>query len=188
MKPPVRITTGQGDKGFTRLFSGEEVPKDAPPLEFLGDLDELVSVLGVARLHAVQPETREAILAVQRDLFRVGSELATAPDQAALLSGRVDTESVRQLEARGRALEASQPMPANFVIPGATLAAAHLDLARAVARRCERRVAALHRSGWCRNEHVLAWMNRLSDYLWLLARSEEKCSIPLRPPDEGRPS
>jgi len=176
MKPPVRITTGQGDKGFTRLLSGEDVPKDAPPLEALGDLDELVSVLGVARLHAARPETREAILAVQRELFKVGSELATAPVQAAALPDRINGEAVSHIEEKSRALEASRPMPKDFIIPGATLAAAHLDQARAVARRCERRLVALHRSGWCRNEHLLAWMNRLSDYLWLLARSEEEPS------------
>ena len=124
-------------------------------------------------LHAARPETREAILAVQRDLFKVGSELATAPVQAAALPDRINGEAVSHIEEKSRALEASRPMPKDFILPGATLAAAHLDQARAVARRCERRVAALHRNGWCRNEHLLVWMNRLSDYLWLLARSEE---------------
>jgi cob(I)alamin adenosyltransferase len=187
MKPFPGITTGQGDKGFTRLFSGEEVPKDAPPLEALGDLDELVSVLGVARHHAVREETREAILKLQRELFKAGSELATSPDRTDSLPDRVDAPAVHRLEEQSRALETFRSMPEDFIIPAATLAAAHLDQARAVARRCERRVAALHRHGGCRNEHLLTWMNRLSDYLWLLARSEEDRSLPLRPSDGARP-
>ena len=185
MKTRARITTGQGDSGRTRLFSGEEVPKDAPALEALGDLDELVCLLGVARCHARRQSTRDALLALQRRLFDVGAELATSPDKAEALSARVNPESVEQLEKQSLILEALRRMPEDFVVPGSTPAAAHLDLARAVARRCERRVAALCRDGGCRNPHLPAWMNRLSDYLWLLARSEETSSIPRRAPEEG---
>lgn len=177
--------TGRGDGGTTRLYSGEEVPKDAPPLEALGDLDELGCLLGLARLEARRQSTREALLSLQRRLFDVGAELVTSPDKAEALPARAGPESIGQLEKQGLVLEGLRRLPEDFVVPGATLAAAHLDLARAVARRCERRVTALCRDGWCRNSHLPVWMNRLSDYLWLLARSEETSSIPRRLPEES---
>ena len=158
---------------MTRLYSGEEVSKDSPRPELAGDIDELVSALGIARSLARRPEAREAILYVQRALFVVGSELATSPEGTGLLERRADTDMVKVLEGRRLALEAQVDIPRGFVIPGDALAAAHLDLARAIARRCERKVVSLLRGAEVINEHLLVWMNRLSDYLWLLARFEE---------------
>lgn len=167
------ITTGLGDRGMTRLHSGEEVSKDSPRPEIAGDMDELVSALGVARSLVQRPEAREAILHVQRALFIVAAELATSPEGTGLLERRVDAEMVRALEGRRLALEAQVDIPRGFVIPGDAVAAAHLDLARAIARRCERKVVSLMRGAEVSNEHLLVWMNRVSDYLWLLARFEE---------------
>jgi cob(I)alamin adenosyltransferase len=170
------ITTGLGDGGMTRLFSGEEVPKDSPRPDVCGDIDELVSALGVARARAAREESREAILYVQRSLFIVGAELATSPEGTGLLEQRVGPNMVKTLEGRRLTLESKVNIPRGFVIPGDSAVAAHLDVARAIARRAERKVVALLRGAEVRNEHLLVWMNRVSDYLWLLARLEEKRS------------
>lgn len=173
-RKPRSITTKTGDRGTTRLFSGEEVPKHASRVEALGTVDETVSALGVARAAAQRIETRDAIRQVQKDLFAVGAEIATSLDALDLLSRRVDDALLADLEARRDRLEAQTPWPQGFVVPGANPASAHIDHARAVARRLERRVTSLVDEGVIANRTLLVWMNRLSDYLWLLARSEEE--------------
>jgi cob(I)alamin adenosyltransferase len=165
------ITTRVGDKGSTFLFSGERVSKDSPRTEAYGDLDELVSVLGLARVHARR--TRRQAMELQRELFVVGAELATSPRHLRLLKQRVDEHMVQELERRRSRLERAITMPAGFIIPGGTPGGAHLDHARTIARRIERKVVGLHRKRLVRNPHLLVWLNRLSDYLWLLARREE---------------
>lgn len=176
------ITTKVGDKGTTFLFSGEEVPKDSPRTMAYGDLDELVSVLGVARCYVESDEIKQEILRIQRDLFTVGAELATALDHINLLKQRITEEELAQFEARRDALEARIKLPDGFIIPGGSgsVGAAHLDHARAIARRVERRAVRLQRAGLIDNRHMLIWLNRLSDYLWLLARLEEGESLLLK--------
>lgn len=174
MKAVKSITTGVGDKGMTRLFSGEQVPKNSARTEACGDIDELVSILGVARAVSRRKEVREAIFDVQRDLFLIGSELATTAKKVKCLSRRVDSNMVRQIDRERKEWEARIRPTSGFIIPGGNLAAAYIDWARAVARRCERKVAALVLAQVARNQLLLVWMNRLSDYLWLLARFEEE--------------
>ena len=166
-------TPRPGDGGMTRRRAGEEISKDALPVEVCGTVDELVSVLGLARSMMSRPETRELLLGLQKDLFLAGAEAATPPDRADELPARIDARKVRELEACCRRLDRQREMPRHFVIPGGTPASAHLDLARAVARRCERRFVSLSRAGGCRNRHLLGWLNRLSDVLWRMARTEE---------------
>jgi cob(I)alamin adenosyltransferase len=167
------ITTKIGDRGTTRLFSGEEVAKDSPRTDAYGDLDEVVSILGVARCHVARADVREAILLLQRELFVIGAELATTPEHAEILSRRCDEAMLADFETRRDALETAIAMPGGFIVPGGTTGAAHLDHARAVARRFERKVTGLVRAGLVRNPSLQIWVNRLSDYLWLLARREE---------------
>lgn len=167
------ITTKRGDKGKTRLFSGEEVSKYSPRLEAYGDLDELVSMLGVARLHVRKEEIKDAILFVQRSLFVAGSELATTKEKLQKLTKRVDGEMLKLLDAKRDALEEVTPIPRGFVVPGGSLASAHLDHARTVARRCERKIVKLFEDKQIENEMLIVWFNRLSDYLYLMARFEE---------------
>ena len=167
------ITTGTGDRGTTRLFSGEEVPKHAERIEALGTVDEVVSILGLARAFARNDTTRAAICELQRDLFVVGAEIATSSGAAGRLRRRMDTAMLEDLDRRREALEAATPWPSGFIVPGATPGAAHIDHARSVARRLERRVTLLAEDGTLANRTLPVWLNRLSDYLWLLARSEE---------------
>lgn len=172
------ITTRTGDHGTTRLFSGEVVPKDSPRTEAYGTVDELVSQLGVARVHCRRDENRALILQIQRELFIVGSEMATAPDHLQRLKRRIDRDMLDQLDRRREALEQRVPIPNDFIVPGGSLAGAHLDVARTVARRVERLAAGLTRKGMLDNPHLTVWLNRLSDFLYLLARDEEPDPTP----------
>jgi len=174
------ITTGVGDKGMTLLFSGEQVPKDSPRCGVIGDIDELVSVLGVARCHANYPEVKEAVLELQRELFVVGAEIATTEDYLEKLDKRVDEAMLRDLDDRRHMVENQVTVPDGFLIPGNTASSAYLDQARSIARRCERGIVALSRPGGLHNEDLLVWINRVSDYLWLLARLEEETQTPVK--------
>lgn len=165
------ITTGIGDRGTTRLFSGERVAKDSPRTNAYGDLDELVSLLGLAHVHARR--TRAELRRLQRELFIVGTELATSWRHVRRLRQRIHQPMLDDLERRRRKAEAAIRMPKGFILPGGNAAGAHLDLARAVSRRLERRVVGLYRRRLVRNRILIVWLNRLSDYLWLLARREE---------------
>ena len=167
------ITTRVGDRGTTFLFSGEEVPKDCPRTEAYGDLDELVSVLGIARSLTASEEVREVLLRLQRDLFVAGSELATSPEHVPLLKSRIDAAKLANFEAERDAWERRIEMPKGFILPGGTPGAGHLDLARAIARRLERKIVRLQREKQIDNVSLQVWINRISDFLWLLARFEE---------------
>jgi len=169
-----------GDRGRTRVFSGEWVSKDSPRTHACGDLDELVSLLGVARACARKKVVRERLLKLQRELFVAGSEMATARRQCGKLPRRVDKAMAAALDADCAALEGSFTAPRDFIVPGGSTPGAFIDWARAVARRCERRVVGLSARRLVFNPDLLVWMNRLSDYLWLLARLEEGRATPLR--------
>lgn len=181
---PRSITTRTGDHGTTRLYSGEEVAKDSPRPAACGDLDELICVLGLARLH-LEGDPAEAVLRLQRELFAVGSEIATLPPKRDRLPQRIDADAVARLEGRREALEAAISLPNGFIVPGGSPAGAQLDLARALARRLERRVVALQREGELANQHLLVWLNRLSDYLFLLARRVEPEPTMVRESGDG---
>ena len=173
MKNKICITTQIGDRGATRLFSGEEVSKNSLRIEAQGDLDELGCVLGIARLHTRKKSVQKDILALQRDLFIIGSELATTALQSSQLPRRVDEDFLSVFEKKRDALHAVTRIPSGFVIAGASVSSAWLDLARAVSRRMERRVVTLFERKEMDNRFLLIWVNRISDYLYLLARFEE---------------
>lgn len=162
------IVTKTGDGGLTSLWSGERVRKDDPRVEAYGTVDELSSQLGLARHSVRLPATMEAIESIQRDLVRVGGELASRgkPFGAPIGAADVDilTEATKAIEDR--------IVLTGFVIPGMTAGSAALDVARAVARRAERRVLSLAREVEVSTE-LRVWLNRLSDWLFMLARSEE---------------
>jgi cob(I)alamin adenosyltransferase len=174
------ITTKTGDTGQTRLFSGEKISKNSPQTHAYGDIDELVSLLGVARAHCHEDIVHNGLMALQSQLFIVGSELATTPAKSAHLPQHITDRLVSEMDTQCQALEGRIVMPSTFVLPGSTVLAAHLDVARSVARRCERNIVSLHDAGLLENPLILVWMNRLSDYLWLLARDAEGSSSTLR--------
>ncbi len=170
------ISTRKGDGGRTKLLSGEEVSKDSIRTTAYGDLDEAVSAMGLARALTEEDRIREELHAIQRICFVIGAELATSPDAAERLQNRLEKDDLEALDRIGADLEGELKLPPVFIIPGSTLASAALDLARTVVRRVERGVVSLVESdnGTIINPHILPYLNRLSDVLFLFARFEEK--------------
>jgi len=175
----VKVYTKRGDDGTTGLLYGGRVDKDDLRTEAYGSTDEAVSALGLARAALSGPEDREwhdAVLAVQRELFVVGAQLATRVDHWPRLSdgvSRVTPAMVERLEVAIDDLTERHPLPGEFVVPGGSAAGAALDLARTVVRRAERQVVAMRRAGLLPDDTPLRYLNRLSDYLFVLARSVE---------------
>lgn len=172
------IVTKQGDRGQTALMYGLRVPKHHGRVEACGAVDELNAALGLARAQSPPSWLAEALVSVQRDLIVLMGELATDPvhrprlvqDGFPLLS----MEHVTRLEGEVNRLEEILPVPRDWALPGANPLSAALDFARAVCRRAERRVCALAGGPEAVREVILAYLNRLSDLLWLWARSAEQ--------------
>jgi cob(I)alamin adenosyltransferase len=172
-----KITTRKGDQGETSLLYGGRVPKSHARTEAYGSVDEAVSALGLARALSRVDRVREIVYAVQKDLFVVGAELATDPAHADRLKDeytRVTPAMVKRLDDWEEAFDAELEIPRQFVIPGDTPAAAALDLARTLVRRAERRAVELKLHGGLHGEALLAYLNRLSDLCFILARYEER--------------
>lgn len=168
-----RIYTKTGDDGTTGLLYGGRVSKADPATEAYGTTDEAVAALGLARALAADTAPKEEILALQRELFVVGADLATNPKERAKLEpgvSLVTADMVERLEARIDELVAEHPLPKAFVVPGANPVSAALDVARSVVRRAERRVVELRDLGAEVNEDVVRYLNRLSDLLFVMAR------------------
>lgn len=184
------VATGRGDDGTTGLlFGGERVRKDDPRTEACGALDEAVAALGIARaeltsvagLPGAQGHTGRLavlVLRLQRELFAVGAELATTPgarDRQRDGVTRVSAAMVEELDVVLRDAEASIELPTEFVVPGETRASAALELARTIVRRAERRSVTLAAADEAiAAGHVLPYLNRLADLLWILARTAEQ--------------
>jgi cob(I)alamin adenosyltransferase len=168
----MRIYTRTGDEGETGLFGGGRVRKDDPRVTAYGEVDELNSAIGVARAAEPAQLFDAELEAIQRDLFSIGGQLAT-PDpekvRKALEKAALSTERVGDFERAMDAADAELPPLRAFVLPAGTPKAAALHLARTVCRRAERGVISLAR------EHpvptlFVVYLNRLSDYLFTLAR------------------
>jgi cob(I)alamin adenosyltransferase len=167
------IATKRGDGGETSLAGAVRVSKAHLRVEAYGTIDELNSFMGLARVMNDGVEVKDLVKALQRELFKVGSALATAPN------GRkpeppVTSEMVDALTAHVHRLEATDGILADWSIPGEHPASAAFDVARTVCRRGERQVVRLIESGERVNPQILAYLNRLSDLLWLLGRFVEK--------------
>ena len=168
-----RIYTRTGDDGTTGLLYGGRVAKDDLVTEAYGTTDEAVAALGVARAATDDPTIAEEILALQRELFVVGADLAANPDARGKLQegvSLVTASMTERLEARIDGLVAARPLPQVFIVPGANPSSAALDVARSVVRRAERHVVALERAERIVNAEVRRYLNRLSDLLFVLAR------------------
>ncbi len=186
----MRIYTRKGDAGSTGLlYGGDRISKADLRTDAYGTTDEAVSALGLARAAlgsaTDRPETRLSVLTLrlQRELFVIGAELATHVDRRGRLAAEVSlvtAEMVTALESEIDALEAGQPMPTEFVVPGETLAGAAFDLARTTVRRAERRAVALAGGGGLPDSQVVPYLNRLADLLWVMARAADGGFTPTR--------
>jgi cob(I)alamin adenosyltransferase len=165
------IVTKTGDKGETSLMYGRRVSKNDSRVEAYGAVDELTAALGLARANCEDKFVSEQIFSVQKDLINVMGELSTVPEdrQRYVKDGFhvVEAKMVYRLTDVIVDLEKDKSLyPKDWVIPGATPASAALDLARTICRRAERHVAILKDP----NPEILRYLNRLSDFCWILAR------------------
>ena len=162
----MKIYTRTGDLGQTSLFGGARVAKNDARIEAYGTVDELSSFLGVARASGVPPEVETLLERVQRDLFDIGAHLAS-PGTSRFPG--VDAERIEELESAIDAMESELTPLKNFILPGGTVGAAQLHVARTVCRRAERCVVALQDQS-PPTRSTVAYLNRLSDYLFVAAR------------------
>ncbi|MBA2381443.1 MAG: ATP:cob(I)alamin adenosyltransferase [Chloroflexi bacterium] len=213
------MATRRGDDGTTGLlFGGDRISKDDLRTEAYGTIDEAVAALGIARAELARAELgrggthilsagdpghvsalgdigdlRAILLQIQRELFVAAAELATQPaawDRQVNGVSRVSAVMVDGVEAMLHSAEASVVMPTEFVVPGETPTSAALELARTIVRRAERRAVKLGSEGLIPGPHLLPYLNRLADLLWVLARAAEQSearSAPPSRPDRRRP-
>jgi len=168
-----RIYTKTGDDGTAGLLYGGRIHKSDPVADAFGTTDEAVAALGLARATCGDGVMANTLLVLQRELFVVGADLATNPDERARLHAGVslvDAAMTQRLEQQIDDLVAERPLPETFVVPGANPASAAIDVARSVVRRAERRVVELEGTGRAVNPEVRRYLNRLSDLLFVLAR------------------
>ena len=167
-----RIYTRTGDKGDTGLASGVRVSKSDPRVEAYGTVDELNAVLGVARLHSGQNDRIDAMLArIQNELFDLGADLATPLDPPPAWEAlRIVASQVERLETEIDFMNESLKALDSFILPGGSPLAAHLHLARTVARRAERDAIRLIETGAPVTSEAIRYLNRLSDHLFVAAR------------------
>jgi cob(I)alamin adenosyltransferase len=165
----MKIYTRSGDDGSTRLFSGERVSKTNLRVEACGTLDELNCIIGTARAASPAAPAETYLATIQKYLFSLGTDLATSekrPDEP-----RIKSADITWLETEIDRMVSELPPLQNFILPGGSAAAAQIHLARAVCRRSERIVVNLSKSEVIAND-ALRFLNRLSDFLFILARYE----------------
>ena len=167
----MKIYTRTGDDGTTALFSGGRVPKHHLRVEAYGTVDELNSVLGLARALRPNAGTDADLERIQHQLFHLGADLATPLDAKTSYVVRADSAQIAWLEGRIDALTAQLPALTAFILPGGSPAAAQIHVGRTVCRRAERLVTQLAEVEPI-GEQVLPYLNRLSDFLFTLARWE----------------
>lgn len=166
------IYTKTGDKGTTSLVGGVRVPKTHVRLEAYGTVDELNSHLGVLIASVSDPSSKELLQYIQHKLFAVGSYLATDQTQKELrVESRISEESILRLENAIDEIDGTLPPWRGFILPGGSYEASLCHVCRTVCRRAERRILILEDEGLGEiDEKVKQFMNRLSDYLFVLAR------------------
>ena len=174
--------TRSGDDGDTTLYGGGRVPKHHQPPETYGAGDEATSALGLARALAQSDRTKSIIEEIQRHLYLVMAELATSPESTVDHRHVTTAGHIDRLETLAAELEAEAPVLNAFILPGATPAAAALDVARATVRRAEREASRLKAAGHPLNPEILRYLNRASSVAFDLARYEEQFAGQSAPP------
>ena len=169
-----KVYTRTGDEGMTGLGTGERVPKDSLRLEAYGTVDELNSSIGLAIASGLDPTVADALRGIQNELFHLGSDLCVPEsDKARMPVPEIGARHVAALEElMDRLSEELSPLE-NFILPGGTVGAAHLHVARTVCRRAERIAVSLSREQPI-GADAIPYLNRLSDALFVMARYENK--------------
>lgn len=166
----MKIYTRTGDDGQTGLFAGPRVMKSDPRIEAYGTVDELNALLGATRAETISTDLDAVLARIQHELFVLGAELAT-PQPEQLRMPLISPTHVAWLEETIDRFEARLQPLRQFILPGGTRAAAALHVARTACRRAERLVVSLQVGGVRVSESILKYLNRLSDLLFVLARS-----------------
>lgn len=176
----MKIYTKTGDKGTTALFGGTRVPKSHIRIESYGTVDELNANIGLVRDQAIDQHTKKMLKKIQENLFTLGAELATDPKKAKLKNGKerlaiskIRSSHIEELEQEMDAMNEQLPEMTHFILPGGHTTVSYCHIARCVCRRAERLCTALYDIE-AFDEHILKYLNRLSDYLFVLARKLTK--------------
>jgi cob(I)alamin adenosyltransferase len=172
----MKIYTKSGDKGKTSLFGGTRVPKHHIRIEAYGTVDELNSFIGLIRDQQIDKHKIQILIKIQKDLFTLGAMLATPPEKEKLKTGKdrlyiskINQESVHFLEDEIDAMNETLAPMTHFVLPGGHTTVSFCHIARCVCRRAERLTSQLSEESTM-DEQILVYLNRLSDYLFVLAR------------------
>jgi cob(I)alamin adenosyltransferase len=163
------IATKRGDGGQTGLPGGIRVSKADPRVECYGTIDELISQIGFARSICADAEVTEALKAIQRDLFKVGSAIGTVPESRKP-APEITDDMIGALDNHVARIENVEGILGDWSLPGELPAASAIDIARTVCRRTERLAVSLAEAGAISNPRILVYLNRLSDVLWLFGR------------------
>ena len=167
-----KIYTKTGEKGETGLYSGQRVQKDSLRMHAIGDVDELNACLGTVRAKGCNDHVEKMLHELQRQLFSVGADLSAHMDSRVKVP-RISEEDVASLERWIDELDASLEPLQKFILPGGSEVSAQLHLARSICRRAERAVTSLMKNEDI-GDHVLKYLNRLSDLLFMMARFANK--------------
>ncbi|NQY05000.1 MAG: cob(I)yrinic acid a,c-diamide adenosyltransferase [Flavobacteriaceae bacterium] len=172
----MKIYTKTGDKGTTALFGGTRVPKHHLRIESYGTVDELNSYIGLIRDQELDPRSSEILIEIQDRLFTVGAILATDPEKMILKNGKerldiakISSDDIELLEKEMDRMNESLPQMTHFILPGGHTTVSYCHIARCVCRRAERLASHLNETEKV-DQNVLSYLNRLSDYLFVLAR------------------
>jgi cob(I)alamin adenosyltransferase len=172
----MKIYTKTGDKGTTALFGGTRVPKHHLRIESYGTVDELNSHIGLIRDQEIDARSKEILIHIQDKLFTVGAIMATDPEKSVLKSGKerlnipkITLEDISLLESEMDIMNETLPQMTHFILPGGHQTVSFCHIARCVCRRAERLATQLYEVS-AFDAHTLSYLNRLSDYLFVLAR------------------
>jgi cob(I)alamin adenosyltransferase len=165
----MKIYTKTGDKGFTSLIGGTRVPKYHIRIESYGTIDELNSYIGLIRDQDIDAADKTLLKEIQDRLFTIGASLAADPDKSKMVIPDLHTEDVELLEEEMDRINEKIPPLKHFILPGGSSAISFCHIARCVCRRAERLVVQLNDESAV-DEKVIIYLNRLSDYLFTLAR------------------
>ncbi len=170
----MKIYTKTGDKGSTALFTGKRVPKHHVRIDSYGTLDELNSWLGLIRDQVIDSHYQNVLIQIQDKLFTLGAILATEPTKDDRLKiSRIDERDSQFLEQEIDAMNEALPPMTHFILPGGHTTVSYCHVARTICRRAERMITLVHEQEPL-PDTVLAYVNRLSDYLFVLARKLSK--------------
>ena len=182
----MKIYTKPGDKGQTSLFGGTRVPKYHLRIEAYGTVDELISYMGLIRDQKIDDHSSQMLTTIQNELFTLGAMLATPPEKEILKNGKerlniqkINPDSIIRLENEIDAMNESLPPMTHFILPGGHQTVSFCHIARCICRRAERITTRLSEESTV-NDQVLVYLNRLSDYIFVLAR---KLSYDLNAPE-----